>query len=99
MKRNLTAFAAAFALAAALGAALTGCWSDDCNCGQIPPRPEVQLPLTGLNVSSYDSRGEIADTPVKPESGTLEVTGNTVVIRYQQAGAQHQVTYQVTGPR
>ena len=99
MKRHVIAFTAAFSLAAALGAAVTGCWSDDCRCNPTPPRPEPQAPLAGLEVSSYDSRGDRAAVPVAPEGGTLEVTGTTVVFRYQQAGAQHQVVYEVTGPR
>lgn len=99
MKRAALVFASAFALSAALGVGLTACWMDDCNCPSTPPRPTAQAPLSRLQVASFDSRGDLAPLAVKPESGTLEVTGDTVVIEYQQAGVQHRVLYDVVGPR
>jgi hypothetical protein len=98
MRRNLIAFAAAFLLAAGVGTALTGCWSSDCNCSPTPARPEVQRPLAGLKLKSYDTRGELADLAVKPEGGSVEVTGDTIVFLYQQDGVHHRVVYEVTGP-
>jgi hypothetical protein len=98
VKRNLFAFAAVFALSAALVAALNGC-DTECKCAPTPPRPEAQEPLPGLEIRSYDSSGNYAQLPVSPEDGTIEVTGDTVVIVYRQAGVQHRVVYDVTGPR
>jgi hypothetical protein len=99
MRRNPLSFAAAFGLAAALSASLTTCWSvGDCTCLPTPARPERQGPLAGLELASYDDKGQSVEIPVKPESGTLEVTGDTVVISYLQSGTQHRVVYEVTGP-
>jgi hypothetical protein len=99
MKPNLLACAAVFALSAALAGALNGCDLGDCNCLPTPPRPQVQAPLPGLEIQSYDSAGNAAQLPVMPEAGTLEVTGNTVVIVYRQAGVQHRVVYDVAERR
>ena len=98
MKRAAMVFAAAFALSAALGVGLTACWIDECKCPSTPPRPTAQAPLSRLEVASFDSRGGFGPLTVKPENGTLEVTGDTVVIQYQQAGVQHRVVYEVVGP-
>jgi hypothetical protein len=98
VRRVIAALAGAFAVSAALGAVMTACFHDDCTCPPIPPRPAAQGPLPGLEVAGYDSRGERAELPVKPESGTLEVTGDTVVIVYRQAGVEHRVVYQVVDP-
>ena len=92
------AFVGAFVAAVVSGQLAAGC-GDSCNCDTTPPRPQAQPPLTRLEVASYDSRGEIAELPFTPQGGTLEVTGDTVVISYQHAGADHRILYQVVGPR
>ena len=77
----------------------SGCvFSDECNCPSTPPRPGAQAPILDLEVASYDDLGALTDTPVKPESGTFEVTGDAAVIVYQQDGVEHRVRYAVTGP-
>jgi hypothetical protein len=97
--RSSILFAVVFALSAALAAASSGCFFDDCTCPPIPARPLPQAPLDGLTVQSFDSSGQTAPLSVKPENGTIEVTGDTVVIEYRQDGVQHNVRYTVTGPR
>ncbi|HVJ18058.1 MAG TPA: hypothetical protein VM686_21710 [Polyangiaceae bacterium] len=99
MVKHALAFAAAFGMSLALGS-LTGCaGEDDCTCLPVPARPEVQSPLTDLTVASYDSVGNSAESPIIPEAGTLEVTGESVVITYQQASVTFRVEYDVVGPR
>ena len=97
MKRNLLACAAVFTLSVPLGVTLNGC-DRDCTCLPTPPRPEAQGPLPHLEIESYDSRGEVAQVPVEPEDGTIEITDDTVVIIYRQAGVRHRVVYDVTSP-
>jgi hypothetical protein len=97
MRRNLLAFASVLALTAGLGAALNGCDALDSSCPPVLPRPGAQAPLPRLLIRSYDARGNPAQLPVAPESGSLEVTGDTVIILCTQAGVQHRVVYDVTG--
>jgi hypothetical protein len=46
-------------------------------------------------VTSYDERGELGETPVAPIDGTLQVTGDRVVILYSQDDSAFRVEYQV----
>jgi hypothetical protein len=98
MRRELIALAGAFVVSASLASLATGCF-DDCTCDPTPARPEVQAALSGLEVASYDRQGGAAELLVEPANGTLEVTGDTVVIRYQQGDAQHEVVYDILGTR
>jgi hypothetical protein len=41
----------------------------------------------------------LASLAIDPVGGALDVTGDTVVIRYEEAGAQHELVYTVAGPR
>jgi hypothetical protein len=98
MVRGLLAFGVAFTASAALAMLSSGCaFGDDCDCPSYSPRPRAQAPLEDLGVASYDERGNLAETPVKPEGGTIEVTGDAVLIVYQQGGVEHRVRYAVTG--
>lgn len=99
MSRNLLVLVAAFAVSSGLGMAINGCYTSTCDCLPTPPRPQAQAPLPRLEISSYDSKGNDAQIPVKPEDGTIEVTETSVVISYRQAGATHRVVYDVVGPR
>jgi hypothetical protein len=98
MIRSLLVLVAAFAVSSGLGILIHGC-DLQCNCTPTPALPEAQAPLPGLEIQSYDRQGNNAQLPVNPENGTIEVTGNTVVISYQQAGVTHRVVYDVVGPR
>jgi hypothetical protein len=46
-------------------------------------------------VTSYDERGDLGQTPVAPIDGTLEVTGERVVILYSQDDSAFRVEYQI----
>lgn len=99
MVKGLLVFGGAFIVSVTLAVLGSGCvYSDDCNCPKTPPRPQAQAPLPDLEVASYDDLGALVETPVKPESGTIEVTGNSVLIVYEQDGVEHRVSYAVTGP-
>jgi hypothetical protein len=89
-------FAAAFGLCAALGSAAASC--SPCDCPAPPDRPGAQASLPIKDAMSYDSQGNLAVLTINPVGGTVEVTGDTVVVRYEEAGVQHEVTYSVTGP-
>jgi len=98
MKCGAFMFAAGFVASALSGWLGAGCFGGDCECPRTPERPAAQGPLRSLDVQSFDQTGNDAELEVKPESGTLEVTGDAVVIRYLQAGADHEIRYAVTGP-
>ncbi len=97
MVKHALAFVAAFGISLALGS-LTGCVGDDCNCPPTPARPEAQAPLADLMVASYDAEGNSAESPIVPEGGTLEVTGDGVIITYQQDSLTFRAEYDVVGP-
>jgi hypothetical protein len=99
MMRSLLVLICTFALSAGLGLAIHGCDHQDCSCPPTPPHPQPQAPLPKLEITSYDSAGNGAAIPVKPEDGTIEVTGDQVVLSYRQSGVTHRVVYDVTGPR
>lgn len=100
MIRGLLVFGGAFTMSASLSVFGSGCSSYEDNCPATPAHPEAQEPLVDLAVASYDARGESAEIEVQPEAGgSIEVTGGSVVIVYQQAGVEHRITYAVTGPR
>lgn len=90
---SLLAFAAAFGVSLALS--VSGCLQDDAGCPDTPPNPETQAPISGLAVAFYDAVGNSAESPIHPESGSIEVTGSEVVITYIEAGVTHQVRYAV----
>ena len=99
MKSLILAFSAAFTLVGTI-AILTssGCSSGE-NCGQGPDRPDPQAALSNLRVSSVDAMGNPVSLPVVPENGSLEVTGDQVLIRYRQGDLDYLVEYRVAGPR
>jgi hypothetical protein len=98
MIRGVLVLLAAFGVSSGVAIVIQGCDSQ-CNCTRTPALPEAQAPLPGLEIQSYDRQGNVDQLPVNPENGTIEVTGNTVVISYQQAGVAHRVVYDVVGPR
>lgn len=99
MKRDLLVFTTALGISACIGLFVGGCWFDDCECLKTPARPEPQAPLHSLQISSFTASGDIVDIGLRPENGTFEVTGDAVLIRYRQDGAEHRVQYDVVGPR
>lgn len=97
MIRVLAAFVAAFGLAAGLGAVTASCSGDSCDCPETPALPDAQaaLPIT----QAWGTEGaDLAAPPVDPTGGTLEITGETVVLHYNDGGAEHEVVYDVLGP-
>lgn len=99
MIRSVLVLLAAFGLSSGLAILIQGCDFSNCNCTPTPALPQAQAPLPGLEISSYDSSGNAVVIPVQPENGTIEVTGNSVAISYQQAGVTHRVIYDVVGTR
>ena len=97
MVKYALVFAAAFASSLAVGS-LAGCVGSDCDCPATPPRPQAQAPLADLTVASYDAQGNFAEPPIAPVAGTLEVTGDTVVIHYQQDSVTFRAVYEIVGP-
>jgi hypothetical protein len=99
MKRGALVFATAFACAVLAGLAENGCvGADECDCPVTPEQPEPQGPIGGLEVMSFDANGNSAGPMVEPGEGTMEVTTDRVVFRYRQAGVEHEIGYEVTGP-
>jgi hypothetical protein len=99
MKSLLLAFSAAFTFVGTIAVITSsGCSSGE-NCGQGPERPKPQAVLLSLEVSSSDAMGKPLSLPVVPENGSLEVTGDQVLIRYRQGDLDYLVEYRVAGPR
>jgi len=92
MIKGTLVFAAAFGICALLGSAAASC-SSACDCKAPPPLPSPQPALPIADAHSYDAQGGEAILPINPVGGTLEVLGETLVIRYQEAGVQHEVVY------
>lgn len=93
---SVLAFGAAFLVSLALSAG--GCGHDDGGCPDTPPTPEAQAPLAGLEVAFYDAVGNLTESPIHPESGSIEVSGPEVVISYAEAGVTHEVRYAISPP-
>ena len=97
MTRLIAAFLLAFAGSAAVGALSSGCGGPMCDCSPTPQSPAPQSPLPVRSFFSVNDAGKDFSSS-DPESGTVEVTGNTVVIRYDTSGVHHEVVYDVVGP-
>jgi hypothetical protein len=100
----------AFALFAAVSMIWDGCCYD-CDCPDLTAPPPMSRPLTLQSVSVYGDAGTISSfeldagismppttTTVMPESGSVQVTGEQVVITYRQQDQEHRVVYTVIGP-
>jgi hypothetical protein len=98
MMRIVVPFLGAFGASLLLGLATSSCGGGDCDCLPTPERPEPSDPLPLAETISFDDQGEPGATDVQPESGSLEITGDQVVIRYEQEGAQLEVVYGIVGP-
>jgi hypothetical protein len=99
MKREALAFGTAFGVSVLIGFVASGCASNTCECPPRRLRPEPQSALPDLHVLNADESGNFAVSPVRPEGGTLEVTGDSVIIQYAQDGVAHRVVYEVVSPR
>lgn len=99
LRWGLLVFGVSFAasLLSSAGCAAFG-GSGGCNCPPPSEHPPAQAPITGLDISSYGTDGNEVSTEVQPETGSIEVTPDHVVIRYQQDNIDHEVRYAVTGP-
>jgi len=91
MIKEMIVFAAAFGLCAALGSTGTGCSADkEADCA-TPNRPPA---LKGLRFSWVITEGDAAPS-IHPIGGSLESTGDTIVIRYREDNIMHEVVYAV----
>jgi len=86
-----------FLSCALAGSLWTGC-DDPCSCPEQTPRPPAASGLMRLSVWAPPLADGGSSTVVAPQSGSLTVTADTVVIRYRQSGVDHEVVYAVTGP-
>jgi len=98
MIRESFAFVAAFGICAALGSATSACLYD-CDCPGTPERPTSQQALPIVSASNFTAEGNEGVLAISPVGGTLSVTGDTVVIQYNEAGIDHNIVYTVVGPR
>jgi hypothetical protein len=96
--RALACFVAAACLGAAWGQ-LSACGLDtDCNCPATPDRPEAQtLPINAA--SAYNAVGNDDVLPVDPRGGTIEITGDELIVRYEQDGTPREVVYDASSPQ
>ena len=77
---------------AQLGACVQG---DDCDCPPMPELPAVQAALPIREAQAYTAAGDDDVLPVDPRGGTLEITGEQVILRYDRDGTAHEVVYDV----
>jgi hypothetical protein len=97
MIRESLAFVTAFGICAVLGGATPAC--NPCDCPATPERPDAQQALMINYAVNYNSEGNEGELAINPEGGTLEITGDSVVIQYNEAGIDHTIVYAVVGPR
>lgn len=98
MRWGFWVFSVSFVASVAWSGAGCSAMSGDCNCQATPHHPGAQDPIPGLEVASYDNQGNDTPSPVTPSEGSIEVTPDEVVIRYQQDNVEHEVRYTVSGP-
>ena len=99
MKSLILAFSVAFTLVGTIAVITSSGCSPGEQCGGGPDRPNPQAALSNLKVSSVDAMGNPVILPVVPKNGSLEVTGDQVLIRYRQDDLDYVVEYRVAGPR
>jgi hypothetical protein len=96
MTRELFAFAASFLLVGLASTIMPGCVRGD-DCPDIPDHPTPVAPIGNLKVIGYDDTLIQTPLPITPQSGSVEVTGEKVVILYTQDTIDYRVEYAVTG--
>jgi len=96
--KALATFFAAAASSALLQLQLNAClMSGDCDCDRTPDRPAPQVELSIQH--AYGFTNEVLDElPFDPVGGTLEITGDQVIIRYEHEDQSRAVVYEVLGP-
>ena len=94
MRRETVLMVTTFVTCALGGSLWNGC--DTCECPEIHRLPAVTSARTPLSVGVQHQADSDAPIAVIPESGSLQVTGDTVVVEYRQAGVNHRVVYDVT---
>lgn len=100
--RAVLCFVAAIAISAAIQSQLTGCLlplGDDCNCPPRPERPERQVALLIDGATAFSAAGNGDVLPVDPHGGTVEVTGDELIVRYEKNGMQREIVYAVEPAR
>lgn len=95
--RAAIGFIVAALVSAALNSQLTGCLlsGNDCNCPPTAPQPQRQTALLIDEVSSWDVSGNDDALPADPRGGTVDVTGDQLVIRYERDGMLREVVYDI----
>jgi hypothetical protein len=93
MIKEALVFTGTFALCAAIGAYNAGC-SDEPDC---PPVHQAVLPAVqqGLPIT-YGFVLADGGPPIDLRGGTLDVTGDKVLLHYRWHGVAHEVVYGVT---
>lgn len=93
MKRESLLLVATFGACALGGSLWNGC-VDDCRCPETTRLPEATDVLPALRVRGRD-QPEDPPVAVVPTPGSLQITGETVVVTYRQGGVDHRVVYDI----
>lgn len=97
--RAATSFIVTAVISAAIHSQLTGCLfgglGDNCNCPTFPELPEPQAALLIDEVSAWTVAGNDDTLPADPRGGTVDVTKDRLVIRYEHDGMSREVVYAV----
>ena len=94
MRRFITIFSATFLLGASASLLASSCGLSDCEC----PVAEHPLEQSGYSISEvreYDGTGNAVDPALKIDTGTVDVTRDTVRIEYDHDDVHHVVLYDV----
>jgi hypothetical protein len=91
-------FVVATLLSATITSLSSGCviGGGDCECPVTPDRPGRQAALPIDEASAFNEGGNDDPLPTDPIGGTVDVTGDQLVIRYTHAGAVREVIYDVS---
>jgi hypothetical protein len=97
MRSEIVAFAASFVIVGLASASMPGCIRDD-GCSATPDRPPPSGPIGNMKVIGYDDTLIQAPLSLSPQNGTVQITGETVVIQYTQDAVNYRVEYKVLAP-
>lgn len=97
MRSEVVAFAASFVIVGLVSATVPGCIRGD-GCSATPDRPPPSGPLGNMKVVGYDDTLIQAPLSLSPQNGTVQITGEAVVIQYTQDAVSYRVEYRVLAP-
>jgi hypothetical protein len=96
--KPLAVFIASAMLSAVIQVTLASCANDDdsCGCPDIPAQPEQKSALPITQVDSFDDIHNREELPFDLSEGTVEITGQQLLVHYAVEGVDREVAYDIT---